>query len=74
MEGPTIWFGLLGPLEVRQDGVVIPIPAARHCVLLATLLSKANQVGGVGRQSARFGSNSPAQLCDAPAALARTCG
>jgi DNA-binding SARP family transcriptional activator/tetratricopeptide (TPR) repeat protein len=37
-------FGLLGPLLVRRDEAIVPIPAARQRVLLAALLLKANQV------------------------------
>jgi DNA-binding SARP family transcriptional activator len=44
MRGPAIGFGLLGPLEVRTDGVVVPVRAPRHRALLAALLCKPNQV------------------------------
>jgi DNA-binding SARP family transcriptional activator len=36
-------FGVLGPLEVRRDGVVIPVNAAKHRVVLAALLLNANR-------------------------------
>ncbi|MGZ3142168.1 BTAD domain-containing putative transcriptional regulator [Lentzea chajnantorensis] len=35
---------MLGPLEVLLDGVVVPLPAGRSRVLLATLLLRPNQV------------------------------
>lgn len=37
-------FALLGPLEVRDDGRLISIPAAKHRVVLATLLMRPNEV------------------------------
>jgi DNA-binding SARP family transcriptional activator/tetratricopeptide (TPR) repeat protein len=37
-------FRLLGPLEVRRDGRVIPIRAGKHRALLACLLLRANRV------------------------------
>ena len=37
-------FRLLGPLEVRRDGRVIPIRAGKHRTLLACLLLRANRV------------------------------
>jgi DNA-binding SARP family transcriptional activator len=33
-----MWFGVLGPLLVRNGDAVVPVPAARHRVLLAALL------------------------------------
>ena len=30
-----VWFGLLGPLQVRRDGADIRVSAPRHRVLLA---------------------------------------
>jgi DNA-binding SARP family transcriptional activator len=36
-------FLLLGPLVVRIDDTVVPIPAAKHRALLATLLLRANR-------------------------------
>jgi DNA-binding SARP family transcriptional activator/Tfp pilus assembly protein PilF len=37
-------FGLLGPLEVRRDGALVPIPAGRQRALLAALLLNADTV------------------------------
>jgi len=37
-------FGLLGPLEVRRDGALVPIAAGRQRGLLAALLLSANSV------------------------------
>ena len=40
---PPVWFGLLGPLDVRIDGEPIVIPAAKTRVLLAALLCRPNR-------------------------------
>src|SRR5919108_5516753 len=37
-------FGILGPLEVRRDGVPIEVPGTRQRAVLAVLLLNANQV------------------------------
>jgi DNA-binding SARP family transcriptional activator len=37
-------FRILGPLEVRRDGEVVPIPAPRQRAVLVALLLQANQV------------------------------
>lgn len=37
-------YSLLGPLEVRQDGRPVAVPAAKHRVVLATLLLSPNEV------------------------------
>jgi DNA-binding SARP family transcriptional activator len=37
-------FGILGPLEVRRDGVPIEVPGTRQRAVLAALLLSANQV------------------------------
>ena len=47
MGEPALWFGLLGTLEVRQDGVPIAVPAPRQRALLAALLCRSNQVVGL---------------------------
>jgi DNA-binding SARP family transcriptional activator/tetratricopeptide (TPR) repeat protein len=47
VEWPDVWFGILGTLEVRQGGELIPVRAPRHRALLAVLLCKPNQVLGV---------------------------
>ncbi|WP_309114781.1 BTAD domain-containing putative transcriptional regulator [Saccharothrix sp.] len=36
-------FGVLGPLVVRRDGRLVPITAAKHRIVLATLLLGANR-------------------------------
>ena len=56
---PGIWFGLLGPLEVRLDGVVIPVSAPRHRILLTALLFKANQVVDVDELAAKVWDGDP---------------
>ncbi|MEZ0106705.1 DNA-binding SARP family transcriptional activator [Catenulispora sp. EB89] len=40
---PPVWFGLLGPLDVRIDAEPITIPAAKTRVLLAALLCRPNR-------------------------------
>ncbi|MFC1437352.1 BTAD domain-containing putative transcriptional regulator [Streptacidiphilus sp. N1-10] len=47
MGEPALWFGLLGTLEVRQDGVPVAVPARRQRALLAALLFRSNQVVGL---------------------------
>jgi DNA-binding SARP family transcriptional activator len=38
-----LWFGILGPLQVRRNGSVVRIGSARERVLLAALLVRAHQ-------------------------------
>ena len=38
-----MWFGVLGPLLVRDGDVVVGVPAARQRVLLAALLVQAGK-------------------------------
>jgi DNA-binding SARP family transcriptional activator/tetratricopeptide (TPR) repeat protein len=40
----SVELGVLGPLEVKVDGRVVPIPAGRARILLAALLLRANRV------------------------------
>ena len=40
----SLEFGILGPLEVRRDGELVPITASKHRVVLATLLIRSNKV------------------------------
>ncbi|HYH30522.1 MAG TPA: BTAD domain-containing putative transcriptional regulator [Pseudonocardia sp.] len=40
----SVGFRLLGPLEIVSDGHVVPVPARKQRVLLATLLLRANHV------------------------------
>jgi DNA-binding SARP family transcriptional activator/tetratricopeptide (TPR) repeat protein len=42
-----VWFGVLGPLQVRCDGAEVVVPAPRHRVLLAVLLCRPNRVAGL---------------------------
>jgi DNA-binding SARP family transcriptional activator/Tfp pilus assembly protein PilF len=39
-----MWFGVLGPLLVRDGDSVVSVPAARHRVLLAALLLRAGKI------------------------------
>jgi DNA-binding SARP family transcriptional activator len=39
-----MWFGVLGPLLVRHEDVVVDVPAARHRALLAALLLRAGTI------------------------------
>ncbi len=40
----AVEFGVLGPLRVVEDGVAVPIPAAKHRVVLAALLLRAGEL------------------------------
>src|SRR6266700_7345071 len=40
----AMWFGILGPLLVRDGNAAASVPAARQRVLLAALLVRAGQV------------------------------
>jgi DNA-binding SARP family transcriptional activator len=37
-------FAILGPLEVRSDGALLPLRAAKQRLLLAILLLRANEL------------------------------
>ena len=39
-----MWLGVLGPLHAQCDDAVVPIPAAKQRVVLATLLVQSNRV------------------------------
>src|SRR5215475_8716838 len=39
-----MWLGVLGPLQVRNGDIVIPVPAAKQRIVLGTLLVRANRV------------------------------
>ncbi len=53
-------FSLLGPLTVRIDGALVPIPAAKHRAVLAVLLLHANRVVTVDDLAeALWGENLP---------------
>ncbi|MEY9860523.1 DNA-binding SARP family transcriptional activator [Catenulispora sp. GAS73] len=56
----TVWFGLLGPVDIRLDGVPSPLPSARTRALLAALLCQANRVVSVdGLVDAVWGADPP---------------
>jgi DNA-binding SARP family transcriptional activator/Tfp pilus assembly protein PilF len=40
----SMWLGVLGPLHVRHEDAVIPVPAPKQRVMLGALLVQANQV------------------------------
>jgi len=57
-----MWLGVLGPLQVRHEGTEIVVPAAKQRVVLATLLTHANQVVSTGQLlEALWGETRPAQ-------------
>jgi DNA-binding SARP family transcriptional activator len=45
-------FGLLGPLLVRQEGAVVPVPSGRKRALLAGLLLSAGRAVSVSELAA----------------------
>ncbi|WP_052434072.1 AfsR/SARP family transcriptional regulator [Streptacidiphilus melanogenes] len=47
MGEPGLWFGLLGSLEIRRDGLPLDLPGPRQRALLTALLLRANQVVGL---------------------------
>ncbi|MBS2539802.1 winged helix-turn-helix domain-containing protein, partial [Catenulispora sp. NF23] len=56
----TVWFGLLGPVDIRLDGVPVPLPSARTRALLAALLCQPNRVVSVdGLVDAVWGADPP---------------
>lgn len=52
-------FSLLGPLECRRDGQLVPIRAGKHRVVLATLLLRANRPVSVERLIDHLWGDSP---------------
>ncbi|WP_239310837.1 BTAD domain-containing putative transcriptional regulator, partial [Frankia sp. Cj3] len=46
---PGLWFGVLGPLEVRRDGQPLPLRGPRERTLLGLLLSERNRAVSVPR-------------------------
>jgi DNA-binding SARP family transcriptional activator/Tfp pilus assembly protein PilF len=55
-----MWLGLLGPLHVQRDDEVIPVPAAKQRIVLATLLVQSNQVVSLDELTdAVWGGNVP---------------
>ena len=60
--GDVYEFRVLGQLEVRRGGIVIPVRAAKQRTLLAALLADANLVVSVGTLMERiWGEHPPAQ-------------
>ncbi len=55
----TLEFGLLGPLEVRRNGVAVRIKAAKQRALLAALLVDANRVVPIDVLVARLWDHAP---------------
>src|SRR5215472_9667963 len=55
-----MWVGVLGPLEVTHEGVSLPVPAAKHRILLAALLVHANQVVSFDALAETLWDGSPA--------------
>jgi DNA-binding SARP family transcriptional activator/tetratricopeptide (TPR) repeat protein len=55
-----MWVGVLGPLEVSHDGVTLPVRAAKHRIVLATLLVHANQVVSFDALAETLWDGSPA--------------
>ena len=55
----TVEFAVLGPLEVRLDGVPVSLPSGRSRVLLATLLLRANVVVSIDELVDRLWDGSP---------------
>lgn len=56
-------FRLLGPLEVRRNGHVVPIRAGKHRTLLACLLLRSNRVVPIGELvEALWGDHPPARI------------
>ncbi|MFF7456522.1 BTAD domain-containing putative transcriptional regulator [Kitasatospora sp. NPDC008115] len=56
--GEAIWFGLLGPLEIRVAGAAVKVPS-RVRTLLASLLCRPNQTVGVDELADAVWSNRP---------------
>ena len=52
---PGMQFRLLGPLVVRQDETVIPLPPGKQRAVLAMLLLHANKVVPVGSHRGAMG-------------------
>jgi len=65
----TVEFGVLGPLEVRLDGELIPLPSGRARVLLASLLLRANEVVSVDELVDRLWDGAPPTPVRAKATL-----
>ena len=58
--GSTVWFGLLGPVDIRLDGEPVALPSARTRALLAALLCQPNRVVSVdGLVDAVWGADPP---------------
>jgi DNA-binding SARP family transcriptional activator/tetratricopeptide (TPR) repeat protein len=60
-----VWFGVLGMLDIRQDGKAVAVSAGKQRAVLAVLLARANRV-------VSFGELADAVWDGAPAAGARS--
>src|SRR3954470_15816994 len=65
----SVEFGVLEPLEVRLDGVPVPLPSGRARVLLASLLLRANEVVPVDELVDRLWDGAPPTPARAKATL-----
>jgi DNA-binding SARP family transcriptional activator len=64
--GAALDFRLLGPLEVRANGDVLPLPGPRQAALLALLLLHPNEVVPRGRLvDGLWGERPPASAANA---------
>ncbi|WP_117212707.1 AfsR/SARP family transcriptional regulator [Allorhizocola rhizosphaerae] len=59
MDSSAWTFGVLGPLEVRHRGTVVPVPGQRQRVLLATLILRRGRPVAVGELVERIYSGEP---------------
>src|SRR4051812_38526234 len=59
-------FQLLGPVEVRREGIPVPLAGGKPRAVLAVLLLHANEPVGADRLAAALGGD------DAPAGAIRT--
>jgi DNA-binding SARP family transcriptional activator len=57
-------FRVLGPLEVRLDGVSVPVGGPRQRALLATLLLSANRVVSRDRLISELLGDTPSESAD----------
>ena len=62
--GTRYEFGILGPLEVRADGVLLPVGGPRQRALLAMLLCDANRVVSRDRLIDELLGDQPAESAD----------
>src|SRR4051812_18894617 len=65
----SVEFRVLGPLEVRLDGVPVPLPSGRTRSLLASLLLRANEIVSVDELVERLWDGAPPTPTRAKATL-----